>query len=223
LRTLCSALSRRTTYTRRVITVVIPHIEVAGAHSRGDMLQQAIDSVYAQTANELVHDPIIITDYARRGPAWAVAQGVALVTTQWVTLLGDDDLLMPRHHEVLLRAAEQTGADVVYGDLNIIDEVGTTTREGVWDMAFDEAKLRVGNYIPGGGSLMRTALLQHVGVPQDDSVYAREMAVYEDWAMYIALLDGGAKFHNVPDILYCMRRWGGGGQGRNYRRDGTIG
>jgi hypothetical protein len=205
-----------------MITVVIPHIEVAGPNSREAMLAQAIDSVYTQSVLAFVHKPIVITDTDRRGPAWAVAQGVAQVRTKWLTLLGDDDFLMPRHHEVLMQAAEQTGADVVYGRMIIGD--GTTLQPGgVWDMTFDEAKLRNGNYIPGGGSLIRTALLQQVGVPQNDSVrYAHEMAVYEDWAMYIALLDGGAKFHHVPADVYYMRRWPGGGQGRNYRRDGTL-
>ena len=205
------------------ITVVIPHIEVSGPHSRDATLAQAIDSINTQSVLSLVHKPVVITDYDRRGPAWAVAQGVAQVKMKWLPLLGDDDFLMPRHHETLMYWAEQTGADVVYGDPIIGD--GTIEQPGdIWDMTFDEAKLRVGNYIPGGGSLIRTELLRQVGVPQLDSVrYAREMAVYEDWAMYIALLDGGAKFHHVQADLYYMRRWPGGGQGRNFRRDGTIG
>jgi hypothetical protein len=206
-----------------LIQVVIPHIEVEGPHSREATLAQAIDSVYTQTVSEFIHKPIVITDTERRGPAWAVAQGVAQVKTKWVTLLGDDDWLMPRHHQTLMYWAEQTGADVVYGEPIIGD--GTTLQPGgIWDMTFDEERLRKGNYIPGGGSLIRTSLLKEVGVPQMDSIrYEREMAVYEDWAMYIALLDGGAKFHHVKQGLYYMRRWAGGGKGRDFRRDGTLG
>jgi hypothetical protein len=194
------------------ITVIIPHIPVA---AREPMLQQAIDSVYTQTVSEFIHKPIVITDTDHRGAAWSVAQGVAQVKTKWLTLLGDDDWLMPRHHQTLMYWAEQTGADVVYGDPVLITD---GYDKAMWNIDWDEARQRRESYIPGGGSLIRTELLQRVGVPQADSVqYAREMSKHDDWAMYMALLDGGAKFHHVDADLYCWRVWSGNTSGRGDR------
>ena len=179
------------------------------------MLAQAIDSVYTQSVLEFVHKPIVITDTERRGAAWSVAEGLKQVKTKWLTLLGDDDWLMPRHHQTLMYWAEQTGADVVYGNPVLItngyDKV-------MWNIDWDEDRQRRESYIPGGGSLIRTELLQRVGVPQDGNpMYAREMAKHEDWAMYMALLDGGAKFHHVDADLYCWRVWAGNTSGRGDR------
>lgn len=216
MRTQCLAPSRRLQYTRSMsVTVVIPHIEVTGPKNRDAMLAQAIDSVYTQSVLALVHKPVVVTDRHWQGTAWAVAQGVEQVKTKWVTLLGDDDWLMPRHHETLTYWADVTGADVIYGD--VIAVTGDGNYNPGFNRDFDETKMRNDNYITGGGSLIRTELLKQVGVPQEDSVrYAREMARYEDWAMYIALIDAGAKFHHVAEPLYCMRVWAGNGS----RHDG---
>lgn len=199
------------------ITVVIAHIDVPGDKSREKMLYQAIDSVYTQSVLALVHKPIVTTDTERRGAAWAMGQGVAQVKTKWVALLGDDDWLMPRHHETLLYWAEQTGADVVYGNPIIVDGNGESPRP-CWPIDWDEERHRRESYIPGGGSIMRTELLQQVGYPQADTVrYAREMKAHEDWAMYMALLDGGARFHHVDEDVYCWRHWAGNTSGRGDR------
>ena len=196
-----------------MITVVIPHIEVP---ARGAMLQQAIDSVYAQTANQYVRDPIVITDHNRRGAAWSVAHGVNMVQTEWLTLLGDDDWLMPNHHEVLMRAQQESGADVVYGRPLIVREDGST--HPCWNIEYDADLMRRTSIIPGGGSLIRTELLQRVGVPQiDDAKYGRETRQYDDWGMYLALLDGGARFHHIADELYCWRHWSGNTSGKGNR------
>ena len=181
------------------------------------MLQQAIDSVYAQTANEYVTDPIVVNDHHRHGAAWSVGQGVVQVQTEWLTLLGDDDWLLPEHHAVLMQAQRETGADVVYGTPVIVDGDGENARP-CWNIDYNEDTMRQQSIVPGGGSLIRTELLQRVGVPQvDHPKYGRQTRQYDDWGMYLALLDGGATFAHIPDVLYAWRHWSGNTSGKGDR------
>ena len=69
---------------------------------------------------------------------------------------------------------------------------------------FDPERLKTGNYIPGGGTLIRASAIRAVGgwcTPADPDYHR-----YEDWVMWLRLLlNHGSRFVHAPVTTWVYR------------------
>jgi glycosyltransferase involved in cell wall biosynthesis len=177
------------------ITVVIPTID-----GRYDQLHRAIASVHAQTlrATEIQ----VEFDRLRTGAAATRNRALEHVETEYVAFLDDDDELKPNHLRVCARYAALTGADVVYPwfDCDGEDPIG------MFGVPFSARLLRQRNYIPVT-VLARTELVRAAGGFQEHPDENGDPC--EDWGLWLALLDAGAKFGHVPQRTWIWHMGGG--------------
>lgn len=169
-----------------VITAALP--------SRVDQLAEAAASVRAQQHPPIEH--LVRFDYDRRGSAYTRNALLASVNGDYVAVLDDDDVLYPNHLALLVRAVEETDADIVYPFCDVEGRAG-------WNPSrtFDEVALRQGNYIPVT-ALIRTTLLDRVGGWPES---AASPGGFEDWALWLKALDAGARFFCVPEVTWRYR------------------
>jgi len=173
-----------------VVTAAVPE--------RLDLLSEACESVRAQTLQPDEH--IVVVDYARRGTADALNRALAAVTSEWVAVLDDDDVLYPDHLERLEGASRF--ADVVYSNFDCD-----------WGLqcfrAFDPVALREENFIPTT-SLVRTSKLRDVGGWPDQHL--------QDWGLWLRILETRGRFVSVPKVTWRYRRH----VGRAFKSNGTL-
>ena len=167
------------------VTVVTPSVP-----GRGVLLAEACASVAGQTAAPRAH--LVGIDHARAGPARTRNALLAAASTEWVAFLDDDDVLDPDHLESLLAAAEAEKADLVYSYFRVEGRPWENPNRG-----FDEADLRVGNYIPVTVLARRRAVLDAGGFAIGEPL--------EDWVLWIWMLNGGAKFACLPRETWTYR------------------
>lgn len=165
------------------ITVIVATIP-----PRAERLAQALSSVAMQT---LQPSAIVVEyDHDRTGAAATKNRALAKVTTEWVAFCDDDDILLPHHLEALHNCMIDHGADVVYPWPQMAGAPEPRLRFG---LPFDADELRRGNYIPTT-SLVRTKLAQAAGGFQ-----CPPGTQYDDWGLYLGLLDAGAHFVHLPE------------------------
>ena len=157
------------------------------------LYERACQSIAEQT---LQPDQIIVEwDPNHTGCAATLNRALARVECDWIAQLADDDYFLPEHLETL--AAHTEHADVVYPDCI---ELGA--EHGVGG-DFDPDRLNGGNYIPGGGSLIRTDAVRMV------SGWCRhgdpDWHPFEDWVMWKRLRDAGCTFVHVPQKTWVYR------------------
>jgi hypothetical protein len=167
---------------------VIPHLPERDPA----LYAEAIASVRGQT--RLPDQLIVESDPNHTGCAATLNRALERVECEWIAVLGDDDYLLPNHLAVL---EAHLAADVLYPDflqLGAFHGIGGP---------FDETRLRDANYIPGGGSLIRTAAARMVGgwCRRDDPDWHQ----FEDWVMWLRLLDAGCSFEHVPVTTWAYR------------------
>lgn len=91
------------------VTVCIPSIP-----PRAHLLRRAVQSVTQQTLMPAMLN--VAVDENGDGASITRNRAAADAETEWVAFLDDDDEFMPHHIEYLLRFADETGADYVFGD-----------------------------------------------------------------------------------------------------------
>lgn len=180
------------------ITVLMPHVDMA---ERAPLFEEAKASVFAQT--RMPDQFLIANDPAHTGAGVTMNRGLERVTSEWVAELGDDDYFLPQHLAVLEDALEASVAvgnvpDVLYPDCYTLGLFS-----GQLGGDFDPERLVRGNYIPGGGTLIRTSAIREVGgwCKPGDPDYHR----YEDWIMWLRLLMSGKSFLHVPVPTWTYR------------------
>ena len=157
----------------------------------GTHLHRAVDSVLQQTRP--VDAISISVDHGRLGSAKNRSRALSGVGTEWVALLDDDDEWCPDHVELLMRHAEETGADLVYPWFTVPEGWDPWPyREG---QPFDEALLRTVNYIPIT-VLVRTELLWSAGGFTPSTPDSLE-SLNDDHGTWMGLLAAGAKFSHL--------------------------
>ncbi|MGA2139362.1 MAG: glycosyltransferase [Verrucomicrobiia bacterium] len=98
-----------------------------------------------------------------RGQVDAINKGFALATGEILAWLNSDDLLDPDAVRLAVEALQRTGADLVYGDLRIIDAEGTHIRM-FYGIPFDYRALLYGiDYIGQQSVFFRRTLLEKAG------------------------------------------------------------
>lgn len=192
-----------------MITVAIPTIP-----PRKTQLRRALASVAAQTVAPAA--VAVAYDLDRQGSAATRNRALAMVDTEWTAFLDDDDQLLPHHLETLAAAARETAADVVYALPRVIDGAGRQVARQ-WDWGggpvFDPGLLRRKAHIQTT-CLVRTKIAKEVGGFQ--WVTDETGAVNDDHGFFLALLDGGARFHHVHEETFIWNHW-------NYGRPGVPG
>lgn len=177
----------QTTFNSELITVVIPTIE-----GREAMLSEALESCIRQVGGA----PSILSkvDVNKVGPATIRNELVELVATPWVVFLDDDDIFHENYLERMIPHLKG-GNGVVY---SWCVEQGF---EANLDRPFDANALRGANFIPVT-TCVRTDLFRQVGgFPIGKA--------YEDWALWLKLLDAGTRFKCVEEKLWTYRRHAG--------------
>jgi glycosyltransferase involved in cell wall biosynthesis len=201
------------------VTVVIPTI--AG---REQLLARALASVAVQQVAPA--RVIVQLDRDRLGAAATRNAGLAQVATDWVAWLDDDDELLPNHLKVLVRAANQTRAELVFSypevvggrdPLACVDDRGVLIAEPLhvpFGPVQRVALRQCGNFIPVT-YLVRTEPVRRVGgFPEPYSMPdVKVSADCEDYLLLLKLLDAKTAFHHVCGV----RTW------RYHLHDGNLG
>lgn len=168
------------------VTVVIASIPV-----RTTLLARALASVAAQTVP--VDRVSIAYDYDREGAGPTRTRALRQVKTTWVAFMDDDDELLPQHLELLLCAAEETGADVVWPWFQVIgggDPI-SCNRGKQWNPSEPHTFPIT--------TLVRNRLAQRCHFP--DPLPGSGCAG-EDFAFWIQMSDLGAKFHHINEATW---------------------
>lgn len=178
---------------------------VATIPPRGLLLRQALASVAGQTVQP---DGIVVEyDHGRTGAAATKNRALAKVGTEWAACLDDDDTLLPWHLETLLAASP--GFDVVYSWPEM--DGAADPRPDRYGKPFDPDELRRGSFIPTT-TLIRAKLAKRVGGYQRPAG-----SIYDDWGLYLAMLDAGARFVHVPARTWRWRVQGQNTSGQPHR------
>lgn len=181
------------------ITVVLPTIP-----PRRELMLRAMRSIGAQTLSPKVVR--VEEDHDRAGAAATRNRALATVQTDWVAFLDDDDELYPNHLKLCARYATLQGLDVVYPGYDV---AGGDDPVGCFGIPFDASLLKQRNFIPVT-VLARTELVRAAGGFQERPDENGDPC--EDWGLWLALLDRGAKFGHLPVRTW---RWNlGGTRGR---------
>lgn len=199
-----------TTYRPGMVTAVIP-VHIPNLHN--GMLHQAMASVSRQT--QPVDQISVAVDRNHRGAAATRDDALSGVTTEWTAFLDSDDHWYPNHVAALLNTALMTGADVVYPWFDVRDGFDPFPQyEG---QPFNEKVMReTQNFVPIT-VLAKTELLHRSG-GFAANVRGPANNPCDDWGMWLALLDAGAKFvhHNGRTWAYHWHRGNTSGSGENW-------
>lgn len=169
------------------ITVVIPTIP-----GREQLLTRALDSAAAQTLTPA--GIVVELDETGTGAAATRNRALAHVATPWVAFLDDDDQLDPEHLLTLARAQVDTGADLIWPWFRVVGGTDPfpANRGRQWDPA-DPHQFPI-------NVLLRRELLTTLGgfqtVP-DGALDPAGNRAGEDWHLWLALSELGARFHHV--------------------------
>jgi len=190
-----------------VVTASIP--------PRSGMLREAVATVANQTLTPAAH--IVAIDHSGSGESATRNRALRGVDTTWTAFLDHDDLLYPHRLEVLMRAAEETGADVVYPWFDV--QGGTDPFPWAEGKPFDEDRFHEKTYVPIT-VLVRTAYAQSFEFATEGgrvwNKYSLDPAkgFGPDWAFFLECLQFGAKFHHVPERTWAWRHHASNTSGR---------
>lgn len=201
------------------VLIVIPTIP-----GREALLKRAAKSI----REDVLVAGAVETDHEGRGPAYcrnlAVLNSLnAGVRPEFIAFLDDDDEFRPHHIGKMLAHAEETGADVVYPwfDLNVGGHLDNHRGDNLllingrpaFGQEFDPAAIRANNYIPVTAMVRTDLFVQVGGFPQPLSD-AWPHADCEDWALWLRLLDAGAKFSHLAERTWTWHWHGKNTSGR---------
>lgn len=209
-------------------SVILPTIP-----PRTKLLRRALASVWGQTRDP---DAVIVAvdrDGAGAGPTRTRAAFMA--DTNYVATLDDDDQFEPRHLEVLMRTAEETGADAVYPWFTLVGWPDATPSRpdplavpvngqlvhplGVPFGPEQAAHMRRHAFIPVC-ALYRTDLLRKVGGWPTPGTPDWPAPDCEDHGLWLRMLDAGAKIVHAPERTWVCHHHAGSTAGRPWKTPG---
>ncbi len=128
-------------------------------------------------------------------------EGLKRALGKYCTYIVGDDLPHPHMIEDMVNLLENSKADFVYSDMNIVDDSGCIIRQvRLPDYDFEHCFARW--FKIGVSKLYRTELHQKVGLM--DQAYTAA----NDYDHYLRFAMAGSKFIHLPRILYSVR-WHG--------------
>ncbi len=200
-------------------------VVVATIPGREDLLKRAIASIREDMSRVLIVGAIEV-DLGGLGPAAARNRAVvqalgAGVKPTWIAFLDDDDEFHPDHLRKCIEHAVENAADVVYPwfDLRVGDRTDNSrdpllmNGELAFGQQFDGAALAANNFIPVT-ALVRTSKFVEVGGFPEPNSEAWPHPDCEDWALWLRLLDAGAKFSHLPERTWTWHWHGKNTSGR---------
>lgn len=183
------------------ITVVTPSIP-----PRQRRLMEAMASVAAQ--DRPVEGISVAIDVQAVGPAKTRNRALAGVQTEWTAFLDDDDLMDRGHTRLLLEAAEEYDADLVYPWFRV--DGGTDPFPMFFGKPWDSTEEP---HIFPITYLVRTELARDVGGFPEPEWLDPASGIGEDWAFILALIAARAKILHLPERTWTWRHWGGNTSG----------
>jgi O-antigen biosynthesis protein len=111
----------------------------------------------------------------------------------WIAVIGDDDAWTPDHHEALLAAAKDSGADHVYGLSDTIKN-GQVTGQ------------LYGSWPPGDGQLCNGANLYRASLGYRYDLDCRSRGRTGDADLWLRMVEGGVKWHFLRQIVHHYHR-----------------
>lgn len=196
------------------VAAVVPSIP-----TRRGWRANALKSIWAQLRP--VDEVIVEIDDARTGAAATRNRGWQQATADFIAFLDDDDVWYPEHIDLLLDAAEDTQADLVYPwfDVSISQRPGWKgVTEGGQFMQIDGASaeghpfdndaertlMEICNFIPVT-VLVRRDLLAEVGGFPLPGTETWPHAANEDWGCWQAIVRAGARIHHLNERTWQWR------------------
>jgi hypothetical protein len=196
---------------------------IATIPPRAKLLRRALASVAEQTLQPAAI--VVEYDHDRTGAAATKNRAAAKATTPWLAFLDDDDQFLPQHLLTLRNAADQelpsatwTGAtdpvDVVYSIPYCPQLPAGRDPNGRYGVPFSATELRRRSYIQTT-SLIRTDNFRNAGGFQlpDQTMPDGSPCPYDDWGLWLAMLDKAARFLHVPEVTFIWNHWGGNTSG----------
>jgi hypothetical protein len=203
---------------------MIPDITVCVATipPRSKMLRRALASVAEQTLQPAAI--VVEYDHEHTGAAATKNRAAAKATTPWLAFLDDDDQFLPPHLEMLRIAADSHSwegeslpvqpADVVYSIPDVPQLASRRDPDGRYGVPFDAAELRRRSYIQTTSLIRRERFYQAGGFQLPDRLMPDgSPCPYDDWGLWLAMLDLGARFLHMPEVTFVWNHWGRGEKG----------
>ena len=119
--------------------------------------------------------------------------GLDHATGKWIAVLGDDDEFEPEHHEILVEAAERTGAQHVYG-------ISETYKGG---RAIGQ---QYGSWPPKDGAFCNGANLYLASLDYRYDLDCHKRDRTGDADMWIRMYEDGVKFHFEKKLVHKYHR-----------------
>lgn len=197
---------------------------IATIPPREKMLRRALASVAAQTLQPAAI--VVEYDHEHTGAAATKNRAAAKATTPWIAFLDDDDQFLPAHLQTLRwkadgwtsnqgRAVKGPSADVVYSIPDVPQLAGRRDPDGRYGVPFDAAELRRRSYIQTTSLIRRELFVQAGGFQLPDRTMPDgSPCPYDDWGLWLAMLDQGARFLHVPEVTFIWNHWGRGEKGQ---------
>lgn len=180
------------------VTVVIPSIP-----SRSGNLSRALKSIASQTRPT---DAVVVAlDNDRQGAGPTRTRALRMAKTEWVAFLDDDDYFLPNHLAVLLAAAEETGADVLWPWFEVVG--GTDPFPGHRGRQLDPDNPHIFPIT----TLVRRSLTDGIEFPGPTGT--ADWAG-DDWPFWRGLQSRGATFHHVNEVTWHWVHHGSNTSGR---------
>jgi glycosyltransferase involved in cell wall biosynthesis len=132
------------------------------------------------------------------GQSDALNKALSRANHEWIALLNADEFYLPDGLEVLVKAGERSGADVMYGDCVFVDDEGRFLRL-LAAHRFDRRTLRsYGCFIDTCATLVRRSVLS-------EGIWDVELRRIMDWDLFLRLAAERRRFHYVPYPVGAFR------------------
>lgn len=172
------------------VTIVTPTIE-----GRQDYLMEAVDSVQNQSLPAFAH--FVGLDADRAGPALMRNALIGEVATPLVAFLDDDDLLDADHLEQLVAAIVDVGADLAWSYHRTEGSTAAVTPRPRSDR-------HAGRLLRGGRNCIPVTVVARLDAIRAGGCFDPADR-YEDYSLWLRMLDAGARFTCVREETWTYR------------------